>query len=48
MEILICKFNVDEYTEGRYNMIIFIDLPTTLVLEIKASDHVIISLDESY
>ena len=39
------KFHVDDSVEGRYNVILGRDLLTTLVLDIKFSDNVIIGVD---
>ena len=41
-QILMCTCHVDNYTEGRYNMILGRYLITTMVLDIKFSDNIII------
>ena len=42
MNIVTCKYHVDESTNGRYDMILGRDPLISLVLDLKFSDNVII------
>ena len=48
MKIVTWKFHVDEYTKGRYNIILGRDLLIALVLDLKFSENFIIGGEGTY
>ena len=40
-DVMTCEFHVDEYDEGRYDMVLGRDILTELGLKLKFSEHVI-------